>query len=188
MRSLPQHRRTVETVGPEQTQELAAALGEVARQGDRLALSGPLGAGKTQFAKGFARGVGVTDVVNSPSFTLMAEYEGRLPLFHLDLYRLDGATEALAGGMLDERQDLGVTLVEWPERLGDELDPDRLEVRFTNADGDRRSIELVAADERYARYVERADGWASARLGRGAADALDETRGAPHAAPTVTRG
>ena len=70
------------------------------------------------FAKGFAAGLGVTDTVSSPTFVLMAEYAGRLPLFHLDLYRLDDAADALAGGLLDERQAEGVTLVEWAERLG----------------------------------------------------------------------
>ena len=69
-----------------------------------VALYGELGAGKTQFAKGFASGLGVRQTVNSPSFVLMAEYAGRLPLYHLDLYRLADASEALAGGLLDERQ------------------------------------------------------------------------------------
>ena len=73
------------------TRALGAALAAVARPGDRIALLGPLGAGKTQLAKGFGAGLGVTDEVTSPSFTLMAEYAGRLPLFHLDLYRLAGA-------------------------------------------------------------------------------------------------
>ena len=82
--------------------------------GDRLALIGPLGAGKTQFAKGFAAGLGVSAVVNSPSFTLMAEYPGRLPLFHQDLYRLGGAADAIAGGLFDERQDAG----RHPHRVG----------------------------------------------------------------------
>ena len=100
----------------EQTRAFAAALADVAQAGDRIALIGPLGAGKTQFAKGFAVGLGVTDVVNSPSFTLMAEYAGRLPLFHQDLYRLSGAEETMAGGLVDERQVDGVTLIEWAER------------------------------------------------------------------------
>ena len=101
------------TRSPERTRDLAAHLATVARPGDRIALIGPLGAGKTQFAKGFARGLGVTEVVNSPSFTLMAEYAGRLPLFHQDLYRLTGAEEAFGGGLVDERQLDGVTLTEW---------------------------------------------------------------------------
>ena len=130
------------TESADQTRALAAALAAVARAGDRLALVGPLGAGKTQFAKGFAVGLGVHEVVNSPSFTLMAEYEGRLPLFHQDLYRLSGTAEALAGGLLDERQDDGVTLSEWADRLDEALDPARLTVSIEPLDGDRRAIEL----------------------------------------------
>ena len=118
------------TASAAQTRQLASALALAARPGDRLALVGPLGAGKTQFAKGFAIGLGIGDVVNSPSFTLMAEYEGRLRLYHQDLYRLGDTAEALAGGLLDERQDDGVTLSEWADRLDDDLDPDRLTVAF----------------------------------------------------------
>ena len=66
--------------------------------------------------------------MTSPSFTLMAEYAGRLPLFHLDLYRLAGSAEAVAGGMLDEREDEGVTLIEWADRLDAALDPDHLTI------------------------------------------------------------
>src|SRR3990170_8251897 len=86
----------VTTCSSEQTRDFAAALGAVAKAGDRIALVGPLGAGKTQFAKGFAAGLGVREVVNSPSFTLMAEYRGRLPLFHQDLYRLASSEDVLA--------------------------------------------------------------------------------------------
>jgi tRNA threonylcarbamoyladenosine biosynthesis protein TsaE len=113
------------------TRSLGAALAAVARPGDRIALLGPLGAGKTQLAKGFAAGLGVTDEVTSPSFTLMAEYAGRLPLFHLDLYRLSDSAEALEGGMLDEREDEGVTLTEWADRLDAALDPWRLVIRIS---------------------------------------------------------
>ena len=92
---------TVTTRSEEDTRRFAAQLATVAQAGDRIALIGSLGAGKTQFAKGFAAGLGVREVVNSPSFTLMAEYAGRLPLFHQDLYRLAGADEIMAGGLLD---------------------------------------------------------------------------------------
>ena len=118
----------VETRSAEETRDFAGALAGAARAGDRVALLGPLGAGKTQFAKGFAQGLGVRDVVNSPSFTLMTEYAGRLPLFHQDLYRLAGAEEAIQGGLVDERQLEGVTLTEWAERLPEEIDPGRLTV------------------------------------------------------------
>ena len=68
------------------------------------------------------------ETITSPSFILMAEYEGRLPLFHVDLYRLADATEAVGGGLLDDRWSSGVTLIEWPDRMGDTLPPERLDV------------------------------------------------------------
>ena len=150
-----------ETSDAEQTRDLAAALARVARAGDRFWLIGDLGAGKTQFAKGFAAGLGVREVVNSPSFTLMAEYAGRLPLFHLDLYRLAGPEEAFASGMLDERQSRGVTLIEWAERL-DTLDPDAVQVRFTVLPDERRRIELSAGRPDDARFSEALRAWAGA--------------------------
>ena len=158
------------------TRAFGAWLADVARPGDRIALTGSLGAGKTQLAKGFAVGLGVRDTVNSPSFTLMAEYDGRLPLFHQDLYRLEGVEDAFAGGLLDERQDLGVTLAEWADRLGVAVDPDRLElhVRSSGApDSASVSISVDTPDEvpdepreivlraapGYERYLERARAW-----------------------------
>ncbi|MGI8928173.1 MAG: tRNA (adenosine(37)-N6)-threonylcarbamoyltransferase complex ATPase subunit type 1 TsaE [Candidatus Limnocylindrales bacterium] len=149
------HTRSVED-----TREFAAALGSVARAGDRIALVGPLGAGKTQFAKGFARGLGVTEVVNSPSFTLMAEYAGRLPLFHQDLYRLSGAEEAIAGGMVDERQLDGVTLSEWGDRLPEELDPARTTVSIEVVGDDERRVTVAAAGSDPNSYVYAAERWA----------------------------
>jgi tRNA threonylcarbamoyladenosine biosynthesis protein TsaE len=147
------------THSPDETRSLAAALAGVARAGDRIALIGPLGAGKTQFAKGFARGLGVADVVNSPSFTLMAEYAGRLPLFHQDLYRLSGAEEAIAGGLVDERQLEGVTLSEWADRLPEEIDPARLTVAIEVLAGDDRMIRVTPANDGQLRYLEAAEAW-----------------------------
>jgi tRNA threonylcarbamoyladenosine biosynthesis protein TsaE len=147
----------------DETRELGAALARVARPGDRIALLGPLGAGKTQFAKGFARGLGVREVVNSPSFTLMAEYAGRLPLFHQDLYRLAGAEEAIAGGLVDERQVDGVTLTEWAERLPDEVEPGRLTVRFEVLGDESRRIAVGAGADDHRRYLEAARGWLAGR-------------------------
>jgi tRNA threonylcarbamoyladenosine biosynthesis protein TsaE len=150
---------TVATASADQTRDLAAALAAVAQRGDRIALLGPLGAGKTQFAKGFAVGLGVREIVNSPSFTLMAEYAGRLPLFHQDLYRLSGAEEVLGGGLMDDRQEDGVTLIEWGERMPDELDARRLSVRFVVGNDDDREITVVATDDGQQRYVEAARAW-----------------------------
>ena len=146
--------RSVTTDSAEATRRLATRLAAVAEAGDVVALYGDLGAGKTQFAKGFAEGLGVTATVNSPSFVLMAEYPGRLPLFHLDLFRLADASEAIAGGLIDERQADGVTLVEWAERLGPALPPDRLEVRIAGTGDESRTIGLIAASPRLRRYLE----------------------------------
>lgn len=165
-------RLDIRTTSAAATQALAGWLADVAEAGDRIALMGPLGAGKTQFAKGFAAGLGVTDAVTSPSFTLMAEYRGRLPLFHQDLYRLAGAADALDGGLLDERQDAGVTLTEWADRLDAPVDLDRLDVRIVIAadtaihevpDAEDDRMLRFAGSPRYARYLERARAWPEGR-------------------------
>ncbi len=157
---------SVTTHSSDETRDFAAALAVVAQAGDRIALVGPLGAGKTQFAKGFAAGLGVHEVVNSPSFTLMAEYAGRLPLFHQDLYRLSGAEEILGGGMVDERGLEGVTLSEWAERLPRELDPDRVTIAFEVLGDDERRISVGAANEGQSRYRHAVAGWAARQAQR----------------------
>jgi tRNA threonylcarbamoyladenosine biosynthesis protein TsaE len=149
----------VVTRSEEQTRSLAGHVAAVARAGDRIALVGPLGAGKTQFAKGFATGLGVREVVNSPSFTLRAEYAGRLPLFHQDLYRLAGADEIVGGGLFDERQQQGVTLAEWAERLPAQMDPDRLTVRIEIVGDHERRITLLPANADHGRYLAAAASW-----------------------------
>jgi tRNA threonylcarbamoyladenosine biosynthesis protein TsaE len=136
------------------TRALAMRLALAARAGDLVCLLGGLGAGKTQFAKGFAVGLGVIDVVTSPTFVLMAEYDGRLPLFHLDLYRLDDAADALAGGLLDDRQVAGVVLVEWADRLGPALPSGRLDVVIDGTGNEPRRIALRTVDPAYRRYLE----------------------------------
>lgn len=150
----PEH--VVTTRDAAQTQALASRLSRAARAGDLICLVGDLGAGKTQFAKGFAAGLGVEDRVISPTFVLMAEYAGRLPLFHLDLYRLADAADALAGGLLDDRQAAGVVLVEWAERLGSALPAARLDVVIDGVGEDPRRIALRAGDASYRRYLEAA--------------------------------
>jgi tRNA threonylcarbamoyladenosine biosynthesis protein TsaE len=149
-------RRVVVCPDPDATSRLGRALGSVAGAGDLVCLWGELGAGKTHLAKAFGAGLGVTDTITSPSFILMAEYAARLPLFHIDPYRLASAEDALEGGLIDERQAAGVTVVEWPERLGDALPADRLDVRIDGTGEEPRTIELTAWSERYRRYLEAA--------------------------------
>ena len=131
------------TTAPSETRALGRAIGEASTPGTLLALRGPLGAGKTQLAKGVAEGLGIATVVNSPTFILMNEHAGRLRLYHVDAYRLDDPEEALAAGLLDrERQASGVTVVEWADRLDGYLPEDRLDVELTPdaRGGDERTI------------------------------------------------
>jgi tRNA threonylcarbamoyladenosine biosynthesis protein TsaE len=150
----PLTERVVETADPAETRALAARLATVARPGDLVALLGDLGAGKTEFAKGFGAGLGVTEMISSPSFVLMAEHPGRVPLFHLDLYRLDGPDVVISDGLLDEREAEGVTLVEWADRLGRALPAARLDVHIEVLPDDRRRISVRATDARFRRYPE----------------------------------
>ena len=135
---------------------LGASFGAEAEAGTVLCLYGDLGAGKTVFAKGVAVGLGIGATVSSPSFVLMAEYEGRLPLFHIDLYRLADSNDAQAGGLLDERQASGLTVIEWAERLGDAAPVDRVDVRIEGSGDGPRTVELTATDPGHRRLVERA--------------------------------
>jgi tRNA threonylcarbamoyladenosine biosynthesis protein TsaE len=147
---------TITTTSPEETRALGAALAAASQPGDLVCLWGELGAGKTVLAKGFGAGLAITATINSPTFVLMSEYEGRLPLFHIDLYRLADAADALGGGLIDERQAAGVALVEWPDRMGPTLPTERLDVRIDGTGEDERLIAVEAGSRRLARYVEAA--------------------------------
>jgi tRNA threonylcarbamoyladenosine biosynthesis protein TsaE len=105
---------------PAETESLGESWGRAAQRGLVVALSGELGAGKTQLVKGLARGLGVTARVHSPTFTLVNEYTGgRLRLFHLDLYRLETGAQILSAGLEEFFQPDGVAVVEWAERIAD---------------------------------------------------------------------
>ena len=144
--------RSVST-SPEATRAFAASLADAAEPGDVVCLWGDLGAGKTVFAKGFGAGLGVRDTISSPSFVLMGEYMGRLPLFHIDLYRLADAREAVDGGLLDDRQSAGVVVVEWPDRLGDSLPEERLDVHIDGGADEPRTLRLEGHGAVGGRYL-----------------------------------
>jgi tRNA threonylcarbamoyladenosine biosynthesis protein TsaE len=144
---------TVVSESPEATRALAASLADVAAPGDVVCLWGELGAGKTVFAKGFGAGLGVRDTISSPSFVLMGEYGGRLPLFHIDLYRLTTSREVVDGGLLDDRQSTGVVLIEWPDRLGEALPEDRLDVRIDGGADEPRALRIEGHGALADRYM-----------------------------------
>src|SRR5438128_143699 len=119
--------------------EFGRKLGETLGPGDVVCLSGPLGAGKTTLAQGIAAGLGVTEPVSSPTFTLVQEYAGRVPVYHLDVYRLRSLDELWDLSFEDLRAAPGVMLIEWPERIAPALPPDRLEIEIAAA-GDGRKL------------------------------------------------
>lgn len=123
--------RSSRSSSPEQTAAIARRLVRTLPRGAVLALIGPLGAGKTAFVKGLARGLGIPphDAV-SPTFALINEYPGALPLFHADLYRLGGSAEAAELGLEDYRERGGILAVEWAERAPELLPADTVTVRF----------------------------------------------------------
>ena len=105
---------------PAETEAIGEVWGRAAQAGTVIGLSGDLGAGKTQLVKGFARGLDISERVHSPTFTLVNEYQsGRLPFFHLDLYRLETRAQIIGAGLEDYFQPAGVSVIEWIERWFD---------------------------------------------------------------------
>jgi tRNA threonylcarbamoyladenosine biosynthesis protein TsaE len=136
----------ITTRSPNLTQRLAELLALRLRAGDLVALDGVLGAGKTCFVQGLARGLGITQVVASPSFVLAKQYPGSPGLLHVDAYRLSGAQEYWDLGLADEA-DGYVTAVEWAANVADALPEGRIEVVLRDAGGEIRAIELSGPGE-----------------------------------------
>ncbi|MDH4228649.1 MAG: tRNA (adenosine(37)-N6)-threonylcarbamoyltransferase complex ATPase subunit type 1 TsaE [Nitrospirota bacterium] len=126
-----------------ETARLGAAIGAACRGGEVLLLSGPLGAGKTHLTKGIAEGLQLDPAqVTSPTFTLLAVHHGRLPLYHVDLYRVEHPAELFQLELFDEVDGPGVTVIEWPEHGRDMLPPSALVVRITPGPGEERRLTL----------------------------------------------
>lgn len=132
----------VVTTSPDETEQLGARLGSILRAGDVITLAGALGSGKTCFVRGVVQGANpaCADQVASPTYALMHHYEGLLPIYHYDCYRLRDAEDAVEIGLTDQLRGDGVCLVEWPERISSELPADRLDIRFEHAGHDQRRI------------------------------------------------
>jgi tRNA threonylcarbamoyladenosine biosynthesis protein TsaE len=136
---------TVTCAGAEATRALAAAIARRATPGTVLALSGDLGAGKTCFIQGLAEGLGVEGLVTSPTFVMIAEHAGRLPLYHVDLYRTESLAEVRALGLEELLDGAGVTAIEWAEKAEPLLPPRAIRVRIRGAGDEPRTVEIGGA-------------------------------------------
>ena len=127
------------TNSPEETEKLGWRLGQVLTPGSVLAFTGDLGAGKTAFTRGLACGLGISDLVTSPTFTIVNEYEGgRMPLFHFDMYRLGSSDELFDIGWEDYLARGGVCAVEWSENVEDALEKDTIHVDIRRGEHDNQ--------------------------------------------------
>lgn len=135
--------REFTTSSPEETESLGEKLSAELRQGDRVALVGELGGGKTRFVKGVARGLGAKGPVRSPSFTILNIYEGgRLPLYHMDLYRMGHSEEIFEAGVEEYIYGKGISIIEWADKVQALLDDCTVVVSFTYAGDSLRKIEI----------------------------------------------
>ncbi|MBI4332535.1 MAG: tRNA (adenosine(37)-N6)-threonylcarbamoyltransferase complex ATPase subunit type 1 TsaE [Chloroflexi bacterium] len=145
----------ITTASPAETQRLGRLIGKQAEPGDVYLLTGDLGAGKTCLSHGIARGLGIKGYVMSPSFVIVREYRtGRLPLFHLDFYRLENQQEICGLGLDEYFYGPGVTVVEWAERATGLLPPGHLSIKIEIAPDNVRHFHFAATGEKHQRIIE----------------------------------
>lgn len=142
------------TASVEETRLVGELLGRLLGPGDILCVYGDLGAGKTALAQGVARGLGVAEKVTSPTFILIQEYQGRLPFYHFDVYRLEGDEDFAQLGYEEYFFDRGVVLVEWADRVSGCLPDERLDIHLERAGETERRIRFQPRGNRYRALVE----------------------------------
>ena len=134
---------------PEETQRLGKELGYLAQAGDVILLVGNLGAGKTCLTQGIAWGLNIDGYARSPSFVVMNEYRGRLPMYHIDLYRLDNIAEIADLGLDDYLYGKGLCVVEWADKALDLMPPQNLLIKIDLLGDNERKLELNTHGQRY---------------------------------------
>lgn len=136
------------THSPEETQEIGVQIGCQLNPGDVVALIGDLGVGKTCLTQGIARGAGVyqDQTVNSPSYILINEYDGKIPVYHIDLYRLERLEDIVALGLEEYLDGDGICVIEWADRMEELLPENHIQVRITSEDEFTRAIEVLPAN------------------------------------------
>jgi tRNA threonylcarbamoyladenosine biosynthesis protein TsaE len=144
----------ITSASPEETQAVGFRLGESAGAGDLFCLEGELGSGKTCFVQGLGRGLEILDSIHSPTFILANEHRGgRLTLYHLDVYRVRSAEEAVGFGLDDYLADDGVLVIEWAEKIKKALPDERLWISFRHVGDNERAISFEAHGARYEELV-----------------------------------
>ena len=132
---------TFYTESAEQTIGLGEKLGSFLRPGDVIALQGTLAAGKTTITKGIARALGITEDITSPTFTLISVYEGRLPLYHMDVYRLEGSADFSDLGAEEMLYGNGICVIEWSEKIMHELPASTIVIKLS-AENEKRTVTI----------------------------------------------
>jgi len=144
-----------QTKGASETIRLGKRIGALLQPGDVVALSGELGAGKTHFIKGLATGAGVgkSTYVSSPSFTLINEYPGKVPFYHIDLFRLESQKEAERLGLEDYFQGGGITAIEWADKIPRLLPKEMVSIHIVYTGKNTRSIKMIGKGKRYEQLI-----------------------------------
>ena len=132
-----------------ETIELGEKLGKMLEKDSVIVLNGDLASGKTTLTKGIGKGLDIKDTINSPTFTILKIYNGRLPLYHIDAYRLDNSNYDLGFNELDD----GVIVVEWPEYYKDYLPKEYIEIDFKYIDEDSRDITIKSVGDKYSSII-----------------------------------
>ena len=151
LRQMLYNRLAMITKSTEETIALGEKLGRLLNRGDVIALKGDLAGGKTTFTKGIGKALNIKEVINSPTFTILKIYKGKYPLYHIDAYRLENNEYDLG---IDEYEDEGIMVIEWPEYYINHLPKQYLEVNFTYLDDESRQIDFVGHGQKYEQLAE----------------------------------
>ncbi len=144
---------TIITKSPDETKNLGKEIGKLVKPGDLLAFYGELGAGKTCFIQGISWGLEVKDYVTSPSFTIINEYKGKIPIYHFDLFRLNNAEEILELGYEEYFYGEGLTVIEWAEKIEQLLPKEHLKIDIKFKDHYKRTISFIPQGRRFNNFL-----------------------------------
>ena len=144
---------TIITNSPEETKKIGKEVSKLARPGDLLAFYGELGAGKTCFIQGISQQLEVKDYVTSPSFTIINEYQGKIPIYHFDLFRLNSAEEILELGYEEYFYGEGLTVIEWAEKIEQFLPKEHLKIDIKFKDRYERIISFISQEDRFKKFL-----------------------------------